>query len=252
MGLVKSRIQIKWSGNTTVSAKGWTITITSTWGGWWDTLWTRKNDTTIQPSSNTDDVSVWSGNITFKASLGINNTCTQPQTYNYYPAITFNENLIIKHGDLIECATNYIHINQNWIWIGTEPNGTYRLNVNWGARMTNLTVNSYANISSATIGSHQFTNTKVWINWSTTQDNDANLQVHGAISIDNNFSSAPTSSTPCTAWSIAYRDGTFYGCTNNNTWKIFNMSDISGWWGWSNNWSQWWSSQWSFGWDLGS
>ena len=201
MGLVKSRIQIKWSGSTTVSAKGWTITITSMWGGWWDTLWTRKDDTTIQPASNTDDVSVWSGKITLMWSW---TDCS-----SWYPTIWYDSNLMIQDQNLITCSSNYIRINQNWIWLGTAPSTNYKLNVNWGA----------------SINWNHFKNNRVWIQKNLREYTyNEPLQIGWWIQIWNKNSPSMNSGTNCNennVWAIEYHDGFFYWCVkkNNNDYK---------------------------------
>lgn len=220
---VKSRIQIKWSGSIGVSANDWTITITSTWGGWWDSLWTGSSDKTkIRQTDETDAVVIWrhEGNlyesyIEFQGSWSYKTPWMCSTTTNYGgQVILYWTKMLIGRSNIITCSNDkVVEINPNWLWINAEADGTYALNVWWDAYMTSIRANS------ATIGTHVFSN-KVWIN--TNPDPTwATFQVNGGIKIGSNWHST------CVNWTIDYTGGNFYGCRNGTRKKFLMQGDCN-------------------------
>lgn len=220
MGLVKSRIQIIWSGSTTVSAKGWTITIYSTgWGGW-DSLWQKSGTNFIKPNG--------SYNVAFWDSIQIItwDSCSTNPTIKFQGTLTFSP---IVHGSA--CASKPIQIGDWKIAINWALSDTYANYIGWSTYFNSTTTydgsatfNAWATFTWTIVNIKwtRFQNSKVWINKNPT--NNSTLQVNGWINIRNDQTSF-TSNDFCTSWTIEYFEGTFYGCVNN-TWKKFQMQNL--------------------------
>ena len=201
---VKSHIQIKWSGSTTVSAKNWTITITST--GWWDwnSFWQTGNNDILKPNLDTYQLGIGNTGIVLKGSWY--QYCNDYGNSVYGPVIGYESSLILKqYNTSIECVTSYIAINMNWLWIGWIP-----------TQNDNLLING-----SAKINWNYLRNNKVWLQKIPTSAET--LQVNGWIQITEN--NTPYNNKTCDEsleGSIEYYSGNFYGC-NGSKRKAFSF-----------------------------
>lgn len=200
---VKSYLQLKWSGNTTVSASNGVITITSTWGDE-DSLWQTGSNNILKPKLNSYELWIWNTGIVLKGSWY--QYCNDYGSFVYGPVIGYESSLVLKqYSSTYECVTSFIAINMNWLWIGWIP-----------TQNDNLLING-----SAKINWNYLRNNKVWLQKIPTSAET--LQVYGWIQITEN--NTPYNNKTCDEsleGSIEYYSGNFYGC-NGSKRKAFSF-----------------------------
>ena len=216
---VKSRIQIKWSGSTTVSANNGIITITSTWDGGtslWQTSWANF----IKPKNDSYNVTI--GNIQIKT--WDNGGCS---TNQLIPGIIYTDKFFIRssnYGWGCGIASKPIIMDSSWhVAINASINETYAtviggtteingsVTVEWEILGTStLNTPSAVHNTSATINWNKFQSNKVWIQ-KTPGSLWEPLQINGGIQVSNY--STPTMNNTCNVeWAIEYYNGYFYWC----------------------------------------